>query len=43
LNACAASIRAATAAIFPSAIATSRMPLMPFFASMTWPPLRRRS
>src|SRR5262245_47543521 len=37
------SIFAATAATLPSAMATSRTALVPFFGSMRWPPCRRTS
>src|SRR5262249_22240940 len=43
LKASAGSMRAATAATLPSAMATSRTALMRFLGSMTWPPLRSRS
>src|SRR5205823_4261645 len=39
----AAGISAATAAIRPSFMATSRRALILFFGSMTWPPFSRRS
>jgi hypothetical protein len=42
-NAVAGLIAGDTAAILPSLIATSRTALTPFRASITWPPLRRRS
>src|SRR5438309_3031459 len=43
LKASAGSIRGATAAIFPPAMATSRTALIPFLGSMTWPPRSSRS
>jgi hypothetical protein len=39
----AAGMFVVTAAILPSLIATSRTALIPFFPSITWPPLSRKS